>query len=90
MCLLGRSGKAVADGAVAWYIRRSVTGRATRFAYGISVTRLYDPSDWRHNGRSDPEGDAIKRCWSEIVDKASSLDIVWLDALLTLKAGPHF
>jgi len=68
----GSTGKAVADGAVAWYIRRSVTGRATRFAYGVEVLHPYEPSDFRHGRRKvrrNFDGDYVEGIWNEIVAK---------------------
>jgi hypothetical protein len=67
----------VADGAAAWYIRRSVTVRATRFAYGIAMRLPYDRFDPRHRGRTvneDPDGDTVRGIWSEIVAKVNSHD----------------
>jgi hypothetical protein len=71
------SAKAVADGAAAWYIRRSVTSRATRFAYGAVVRALYNISDWRHRGRivyKDCDGDRVHGVWSATVAKVSLYD----------------
>jgi hypothetical protein len=66
------SAKAVADGAAAWYIRRSVTFRVTRFAYGVIGHRPCDRSDQRHRSRTvhnDCDGDNVHGVWSEIVAK---------------------
>jgi hypothetical protein len=71
------SAKAVADGAAAWYIRRSVTSRATRFAYGPSLATLYSTSDPRHRNRTihkDCDGDAVHGVWGEFVAKVRFYD----------------
>jgi hypothetical protein len=70
-----------------------VTGRATRFAYGIKMRQHHEPSNGLHDGRKVQhvfDGDFVYGVWGEIIDKASSLDIFWLDASLSLKAGSHF
>ncbi|KAJ1299868.1 hypothetical protein OPQ81_002662 [Rhizoctonia solani] len=43
--------KAVADGAVIWCGKTSVTSRATRAAYGLDINVPYNPSDRDHYGR---------------------------------------
>jgi hypothetical protein len=71
------SAKAVADGAAAWYIRRSVTSRATRFAYGIDCRKTYNDSDQRHHGRTIHkacDGDKVYWVWTEIAAKVSFHD----------------
>jgi hypothetical protein len=76
MYSLDSSGKAVADGAAVWYIRRSVTGRATRFAYGINIISKYDPFNEMHKGREVvdlPAGDFVQGVWSPIVNKVKRL-----------------
>ena len=68
----------MADGAAAWYIRRSVTGRATRFAYGVSTKLPYDPSKREHRGKKllrDFEGQYVTGIWNEIVPKVKLSDI---------------
>jgi hypothetical protein len=84
-------GKAVADGAAAWYIRRSVTGRAARFAYGTTIRLKYDPSNPTHVGRTvrhDVDGDFVNGFWSEIVKKVSPM-IFLLDVYLDSETGSH-
>jgi hypothetical protein len=81
MCLPESSAKAVADGAVAWYIRQSVKGRAARFAYGISIRVPYDRNSSKHEGRQvhqDNVGDYVLGVWSAIVAKVSLFDIILL------------
>jgi hypothetical protein len=71
------SAKAVADGAAAWYIRRAVTARATRFAYGTDATESYDDSNLRHRGRivhDSYNGKRVSGTWSEIVAKVGFHD----------------
>ncbi|KAI6156475.1 hypothetical protein EDD17DRAFT_1845061 [Pisolithus thermaeus] len=43
--------KAVADGAVSYYLDRLVSGRAARFTYGVPCSRLYVPHDAEHVSR---------------------------------------
>jgi hypothetical protein len=64
--------KAVADGAVVWFIQQSVVARATRFAFGVPMGAPYNPFDSRHVGRTvynDIDGKWVRGCWSEIVAK---------------------
>jgi hypothetical protein len=64
--------KAVAVGAVAWRIQRSVVARATRFALGIPLAVHYDPDNEDHQGReiSDEfDGKWVRGAWHEIVLK---------------------
>jgi len=64
--------KAVADGAVAWFVQKSVKARATRFAFGARIKVPYSASYWRHNGRKvhhDVEGDFVYGYWNQIVPK---------------------
>jgi hypothetical protein len=71
---MASSAKAVADGAAAWYIRRSVTSRATRFAYGIHMKHPYNKDDWRHRGRTvrkDCDGDNVHGVWGQTVARVS-------------------
>jgi hypothetical protein len=68
------SAKAVADGAAAWYIQRSVTSRTTRFAYGVHIKPPYDASNQKHRGRTvhkNFNGDNVHGVWGEIVAKVS-------------------
>ncbi|KAI6030474.1 hypothetical protein F5J12DRAFT_902965 [Pisolithus orientalis] len=43
--------KAVADGAVSYYLDRLVSSRAARFTYGIPCCHLYNPYDAEHASR---------------------------------------
>ncbi|KAL0057726.1 hypothetical protein AAF712_008969 [Marasmius tenuissimus] len=45
--------KAVADGAVSFYLNNTVSIRVARFTYGTSVNIPYEPSNPEHNKRSD-------------------------------------
>jgi hypothetical protein len=75
------SDNAVADGGAAWYIRRSVSGRAMRFAYGMHMAFPYDASDVRHKGRKvykDLDGDWVHGVWGLIVAKVSLIKIILL------------
>jgi hypothetical protein len=48
LTLVTRSNKAVAVGAVSYYVDRFVTGRISKFTYGVPCSTLYDPSDPEH------------------------------------------
>jgi hypothetical protein len=43
--------KAVADGAVSYYLDHFVVGRIARHTYGIPISVLYDPADPDHRKR---------------------------------------
>ncbi|KIJ08851.1 hypothetical protein PAXINDRAFT_88280 [Paxillus involutus ATCC 200175] len=56
--------KAVADGAVSFYIDHLVTSRTSRFTYGVECCHFYDPSLAEHREReqarfSDPSGNIM-------------------------------
>ncbi|KAJ6458045.1 hypothetical protein C8R47DRAFT_1188838 [Mycena vitilis] len=44
--------KAVADGAVSFYIDHHVSVRVARFTYGLQVIQVYDPENSEHTARS--------------------------------------
>ncbi len=46
------SNKAVADGAISFYIDHAVTARMSRYFYGASMFTSYDSSDPEHRRRS--------------------------------------
>jgi hypothetical protein len=48
-----RSNKAVADGAVSFYIDHLVSSRVARATYGIEIYTQYDPQDLEHQARKD-------------------------------------
>ena len=48
LTLVTRSNKAVAVGAVSFYVDRFVTGRISKFTYGVPGTIPYQPSDPEH------------------------------------------
>ncbi|CAE6489848.1 unnamed protein product [Rhizoctonia solani] len=65
--------KPVADGAVVWYGHNSVTSRAARMSYGITVQVIYDPKNPEHQCRK-PYRDVTGLCmvdgmWFEIAKK---------------------
>ncbi|QRV77751.1 heat shock protein 70 kDa 12A [Ceratobasidium sp. AG-Ba] len=65
--------KAVADGAVIWCAKLSVTSRATRMPYGVEINDPYDSKDPDHAGRSvhrhDAGYDYVTGKWSQIVGR---------------------
>jgi len=65
--------KAVADGAVIWCAKLSVTSRATRVPYGVEINDPYDSKDADHAGRTvhrhDAGYDYVTGKWSQIVGK---------------------
>ncbi|KAF8606754.1 hypothetical protein BDV93DRAFT_468345 [Ceratobasidium sp. AG-I] len=65
--------KAVADGAVIWCAKLSVTSRATRVPYGVEINDPYDAKDPDHVGRTvhrhDAGYDYVTGKWSQIVGK---------------------
>ncbi|KAG8703977.1 hypothetical protein FRC08_002527 [Ceratobasidium sp. 394] len=65
--------KAVADGAVIWSAKLSVTSRATRMPYGVEINDPHDSRDPDHAGRSvhrhDAGYDYVTGKWSQIVGK---------------------
>jgi hypothetical protein len=48
MTLVTHRNKAVAVGAVSYYIDHFVTGRISKFTYGVPCIALYDPSNPEH------------------------------------------
>jgi len=44
--------KAVADGAISYYLDKFVVSRIVRYTYGTPASIRYDPSDPEHRGRS--------------------------------------
>ncbi|PPQ99002.1 hypothetical protein CVT24_003484 [Panaeolus cyanescens] len=48
-----RVSKAVADGAVSFYLDRFVTARIAKFDYGTEIKRIYDVMDPAHQSRAD-------------------------------------
>ncbi|CAE6471138.1 unnamed protein product [Rhizoctonia solani] len=71
--------KAVADGAVVWYGHNSVTSRATRMSYGVTIQVKYDPYDPEHQGRKsylDATGQyKVHGVWSEIAKKDTIMKV---------------
>jgi hypothetical protein len=51
LLIVNRSNKAVADGAVSFYIDHLVSSRVARATYGIQVYTQYDPQDAEHQAR---------------------------------------
>ncbi|KDQ12481.1 hypothetical protein BOTBODRAFT_161662 [Botryobasidium botryosum FD-172 SS1] len=61
--------KAVADGSVIWFVKRFVSARATRFAFGTDIVVPVPPSD--NSDRTVvllPDGPSFIGAWSGIVD----------------------
>jgi hypothetical protein len=46
------SNKAVADGAISFHIDHLVSGRVSKFAYGVDVDMVYKPSNPEHAARN--------------------------------------
>ncbi|KDQ12466.1 hypothetical protein BOTBODRAFT_34434 [Botryobasidium botryosum FD-172 SS1] len=66
--------KAVADGAVIWFARHAVTARATRYAFGCSVSVSPEPLTDEKVGRrtiNGAMGPRIPGFWSEIVPRGT-------------------
>jgi len=65
--------KAVADGAVIWLIKSSVTSRAPRYSFGTEVSEMYDHNDKTHAGReafTEADGHLhVLGYWSEIAPR---------------------
>ncbi|KAH7333023.1 hypothetical protein B0J17DRAFT_677276 [Rhizoctonia solani] len=65
--------KAVAEGAIIWYSKRSVISRATRKAYGVDINEPYNPNDPTHYERRvyrHAAGyDYLIGKWSQIIGK---------------------
>lgn len=63
----------MADGAVIWCAKLSVTSRATRVPYGVEINDPYDSKDPDHVGRTvhrhDAGYDYVTGKWSQIVGK---------------------
>ncbi|TFK18829.1 hypothetical protein FA15DRAFT_241935 [Coprinopsis marcescibilis] len=59
-----RANKAVSDGAIAFYLGRSVTSRISKFAYGIIVSVDYDRSDPEHRRRRAKAYVAVDGQWT--------------------------
>lgn len=72
----GPTTKAVANGALAWYLGNNVSARIARYHYGVSVNALYDeqsPEVTHRSAFTHPySGDRmISNVWSCIVEKVS-------------------
>jgi hypothetical protein len=71
----------VADGAVIWLARLSVTSRATRFAYGVQIIVPFDANNQSHRGRPIVAGadgvDHVIGFWCEVVPRVSTDLIIW-------------
>jgi hypothetical protein len=79
------SAKAVADGAVAWYIQHSVKRRATRYAYGLSNMKLHDPENLLHRSRElsrEVDGDFVRHVWSQIIAKVRNFINIYVPFLI--------
>ncbi|KDQ12464.1 hypothetical protein BOTBODRAFT_34432 [Botryobasidium botryosum FD-172 SS1] len=69
--------KAVADGAVIWFMKHSVTARATRFAFGTQVIVPAHSIDGPKIGRrvfQNPDGPYITGGWWQVVPKGQVLE----------------
>ena len=64
LTLVPCSDKAVAVGAVSFYVDYFVTGRIAKFTYGVSCNALYRPFDPEHVKREDKSWlDAVGQKW---------------------------
>ena len=64
LTLVTHRNKAVAVGAISFYVDRFVTGRVSKFTYGVPCIAVYRPSDPEHVKRKhkayiDPRGDKV-------------------------------
>ncbi|KDQ12467.1 hypothetical protein BOTBODRAFT_176407 [Botryobasidium botryosum FD-172 SS1] len=69
--------KAVADGAVIWFIRHAVTARATRYAFGTDILVNVEPIQGPKIGRrvlQTPSGPYFDGGWREMVPKGRVLE----------------
>lgn len=77
-CLHLHSNKAVAQGAIAFFLDTIVTSRVSRFEYGLEVNVVYNPYNTQHAVRSSKAAfmaDGIKRLpngFSTILDEVCS------------------
>ncbi|KAF9480733.1 hypothetical protein BDN70DRAFT_931447 [Pholiota conissans] len=53
--------KAVADGAVSFYLDRYVRSRISKLTYGVRSSVPYNPMDWEHRKR---DADTFRRMWN--------------------------
>jgi hypothetical protein len=78
LILKRRRNKAVAEGAISYYIDRLVSTRVSRFTFGIEVTRAFDSADKEHLKRASqvytaPSGHLrLQGVFSEILGKVRS------------------
>ncbi|KAK0434121.1 hypothetical protein EV421DRAFT_1993196 [Armillaria borealis] len=49
----GHANKAVADGAISFYLDHTVTSRVAKYCYGLEVTRHFDPTNPEHQRRQN-------------------------------------
>ena len=69
------SSKAVADGAVVWFVRHVVTARATRYAFGTDILVACEPLHPQKIGRTviqTASGPYFDGGWREIVPRVNS------------------
>ena len=73
------SNKAVAEGAISFYLDQKVTARVARLTYGVSCTNIYDETNYEHRVRAHkvtlrPSGRYyVPDAFAPILTKASSL-----------------
>jgi len=83
------SNKAVAQGAIAFFLDAIVTSRISRFEYGIQMTVVYDPYNAQHAVRSSQAAfmaDGMKRlpnAFSTILDEVCSQSRPAMSGFLT-------
>jgi glutamate mutase epsilon subunit len=70
--------KAVANGALAWYVDNPVSARVAKFHYGVEVSIPFDPSHpdmvCRLPFRNNQGELRVENAWHPIVAKVSDLD----------------
>jgi hypothetical protein len=86
---LVRRTKAVANGALAWYLDHSVTARVNKYHYGVQVRIRDDPFDPALNGRQATIGNDgtywALGAWSPIVNQVDNLSYVICETHTNIK-----
>jgi len=83
--------KAVADGAVSYYIDHFVTNRVAKYSYGTDADLPYDPSDTEHTSRprsiyTDLTGrKKIRGSFDVVLPKVEAVNLLLLELLLMLR-----
>jgi hypothetical protein len=78
--------KAVANGALSWWIQNPVAARMSKFHYGVEVNAPYDPELAEMRGRPsyrNERGDMrVESAWSSIIAKVKSvIEIIFVQSM---------